>query len=515
MDLIINTIITTTATAVGILLLKMIFKNKISSKLNLYIWLILVIRMMFMFFPQSQFSFFNIVPTVDNVRAESQQLEYTEAGNTAVESEYITGDIVLRNYSKPFAIKKSIENISINIWLIGAAMLFSYLLIVYILFSLKLRRVDTHKDQKIISLLREYKDKMNIKGDVALKIYGSTPMLKGILKPVIILPGGYNSEEIRQMIIHELCHLKHNDILLNMISTIFLCLNWYNPIIWACYSVFKRDIEVSCDQRVIEITGNKKDYATLLVKTSFKYGPSLPMTTCMNNGKNEIKRRISFMANFKKPNLLWTIIIAISIALLGAGCLSSGVNLKANDIWAPPFEELQWGMSEAEVMDVLGLTDDDVNSNPNSFSTKKEDDLFGLNRKVSFEFLPGEDALTIISVLYDEEDLDIVEKEITKKLGEGEYSYYYGESFLDKFLGSVVWKSELVSDQSEHLDIITDILDSYGPELSDRLNKKLSEMPLVSYTLNRDKTNRMYGELTINGGSAAMINEPEKFSNKD
>ena len=239
MDLIINTIITTTATAVGILLLKMIFKNKISSKLNLYIWLILVIRMMFMFFPQSQFSFFNIVPTVDNVRAESQQLEYTEAGNTAVESEYITGDIVLRNYSKPFAIKKSIENISINIWLIGAAMLFSYLLIVYILFSLKLRRVDTHKDQKIISLLREYKDKMNIKGDVALKIYGSTPMLKGILKPVIILPGGYNSEEIRQMIIHELCHLKHNDILLNMISTIFLCLNWYNPIIWACYSLFK------------------------------------------------------------------------------------------------------------------------------------------------------------------------------------------------------------------------------------------------------------------------------------
>ena len=446
MDLILNTIITTTATAAGILLLKMIFKNKISSKLNLNIWLILVIRMMFMFFPQSQFSFFNIVPTVDNVRAESQQLEYTEAGNTAVESEYITGDIVLRNYSKPFAIKKSIENISINIWLIGAAMLFSYLLIVYILFSLKLRRVDTHKDQKIISLLREYKDKMNIKGDVALKIYGSTPMLKGILKPVIILPGGYNSEEIRQMIIHELCHLKHNDILLNMISTIFLCLNWYNPIIWACYSVFKRDIEVSCDQRVIEITGNKKDYATLLVKTSFKYGPSLPMTTCMNNGKNEIKRRISFMANFKKPNLLWTIIIAISIALLGAGCLSSGVNSNADDIWAPPFEGLQWGMSEAEVMDVLGLTDDDVDRGGGdilrSFDTKKEYDLFGVKKNVRFTFQAEEDAFMTIIMLLGEEDLDIVEKEIAGKLGEGNYAYSYGESFLDQTVIGVSWESE-------------------------------------------------------------------------
>ena len=272
---------------------------------------------------------------------------------------------------------------------------------------------------------------------------------------------------------------------------------------------------MSCDQRVIEIIGNKKEYATLLVKTSFKYGPSLPMTTCMNNGKNEIKRRISFMANFKKPNLLWTIIIAISIALLGAGCLSSGVNSKVNDIWAPPFEGLQWGMSEAEVMDVLGYTEADVDRIPGGFISKTGYDLFGVNKNVRFSFQAEEDALITIIILLGEEDIDVVEKEIAENLGEGKYAYSYEESFLDQSVIGVSWESELTKDQPKHLDTIKDILDSFGPEKYDSIVERYIERPLVSYTLNRDKTNRMYGQLTINGGYAAAINEPEKYIKKD
>mgnify|MGYP007130809747 CR=1 FL=1 len=48
------------------------------------------------------------------------------------------------------------------------------------------------------------------------------------------------------------------------------------------------------------------------------------MTTYMNNGRGAIKRRINYMANFKRPKPIWTIVIGLSIALLGAGCLSNG-----------------------------------------------------------------------------------------------------------------------------------------------------------------------------------------------
>ena len=151
--------------------------------------------------------------------------------------------------------------------------------------------------------------------------YGDTPMLKGVFKPTIIIPKGYDTTELKYVIIHELCHLKNRDILSNLISTIFLCINWYNPIIWICYFVFRRDIELLCDQRVLEITGQKKEYATLLLKTSLRKDPLLPVTTCMNNKKGEIKRRIYFMANYRKPAKIWTIAMILLIGLFGAGCL--------------------------------------------------------------------------------------------------------------------------------------------------------------------------------------------------
>lgn len=51
MDFMLNIVITTTVTAIGILLLKRIFRDKMSPKMHAYIWLILLIRMLIPFFP--------------------------------------------------------------------------------------------------------------------------------------------------------------------------------------------------------------------------------------------------------------------------------------------------------------------------------------------------------------------------------------------------------------------------------------------------------------------------------
>jgi len=351
-----NTVITTTITAISILLLKIVFRNKLSPKLHLYVWTILLVRMLLPVFPQSQLSIFNIVPTIDNVNVieNRQEIEkYSESDKTASAQEYITGDIDFGKFSKPFSIKKDIETSIINIWLIGAVSLFLYFLAVYILFCLRLQHVSFYKDDSITKFLTCYKEKMQIKRDISLKLYGSTSILMGIFKPIIILPEGYSSEEASQMIIHELCHLKHKDILLNILSTVLLSLNWYNPIIWICYYIFKSDIEVLCDQKVIEITGNKRNYASLLLKTSVRSNFPLPMTTCMNSGKKDIKRRIYFMANFKKPNALWATIIVISIAMLSAGCLSSGVSSVKKDGFSFQNLNSMLGMDKEKVIEAL------------------------------------------------------------------------------------------------------------------------------------------------------------------
>jgi hypothetical protein len=220
------------------------------------------------------------------------------------------------------------------------------------------------------------------------------------------------------------------------------------------------------------------------------------------------------MVDFRKPNLLWTAVILLAVAVLSAGCLSGGVNaVDNNDKWAPPFDGLQWGMSETDVMNALGLSEDDIDNYEYSFVLKNEYELFGVSKKVAFGFLvlEGERFLTSVSIIYDEADLDAVQEEIIKKLGEGEYSYYFGESFLDKKLSCVEWKSELIQDNPDNLKVMTDVVNSYPSEVQDMYLERWPEQPLALYQLDLDQSSRRYGQLTISGFFTFMIDNPERF----
>jgi beta-lactamase regulating signal transducer with metallopeptidase domain len=342
MDLFLNSIIAITAVAAGILLLKWVFRNKLSPQLHYYLWMILVIRLLLIFFPQDFLPTYRILPTINNVETSVQTIEYNNTDEIQEQPARISADIVFQNYTKPFSISKNIKSSVTYAGFAGTVLLLAFFLIVYFLFKIKLGKIDCVYDEVLLIILSEYKKKMNIKADITIKLYGNTPMLAGIRKPVIILPEEYNVNDASHMIIHELCHLKHHDLLLNMLSTIFLCLNWYNPIIWLSCSAFRSDLEVLCDFKVMEMTANKKQYASLLLNTSLNGAPNMPMTTWMSSGKKEIKRRIEYMANFRKPNFIWTTVIIIAITLLSAGCLAGRVSsTNTKDKWAPPFKGLK------------------------------------------------------------------------------------------------------------------------------------------------------------------------------
>lgn len=94
-------------------------------------------------------------------------------------------------------------------------------------------------DKEVIKILDEYKRVMGIKRNVSIITYGDIPMLKGIFRPIIIIPENYDTEDLKYIVVHELCHLKHNDILINLISIILLCINWHNPVIWVCHFILE------------------------------------------------------------------------------------------------------------------------------------------------------------------------------------------------------------------------------------------------------------------------------------
>ena len=207
------------------------------------------------------------------------------------------------------------------IWLTGAIILFTYFCFIYIIHLLRTK----NKKELSTEILNECKKILGIKRQVFI-FEGKTPMLMGIIKPKIIIPDGYSENEQRNIVIHELCHLKNNDILFIWIAVIILCLNWFNPVIWYSFFLFRRDIEVYCDERVLKYTDSKKDYAQLLLKTALEKNRFVLGTTSLQNGEKEVERRIKYMAYFKKPKFIWSFIILALVVAISVICLTNGTN---------------------------------------------------------------------------------------------------------------------------------------------------------------------------------------------
>lgn len=70
MQALINLTITTTVTALAVLLIKGLFSKKMSARWQYYIWLVLLVRILVPVLPQSPLSVFNFTPSVQQVSVE-------------------------------------------------------------------------------------------------------------------------------------------------------------------------------------------------------------------------------------------------------------------------------------------------------------------------------------------------------------------------------------------------------------------------------------------------------------
>ncbi len=135
----------------------------------------------------------------------------------------------------------------------------------------------------------------------------ATPITYGIISPKIVLPKTTDMNNTLQLecaLSHELIHIKRFDNLWKILSIIVLCLHWFNPLVWLMYFLFNRDLEMSCDEKVISILGEneKQTYAMALIHMAEqKKGVYLLYN---GFGRNAIKERIVAIMKYKKKTIL-------------------------------------------------------------------------------------------------------------------------------------------------------------------------------------------------------------------
>lgn len=195
--------------------------------------------------------------------------------------------------------------IASGIWLAGILLLLAWSL------------ASTIRLRKQIS--RENWVRFSRKKGIAQVTNLNTPFLWGIFKPTIYLPTDLEEDEIRYVVAHEQYHKKRKDYLVKIVVFFVVVIHWFNPLVWVAYSLFCRDMEISCDEAVLlKFKGNiKKQYAGSLLKYAAKQsGFTLSPITF---GEPAVKSRIKNVLGFKRRGIILSFLAVICVVGVAAG----------------------------------------------------------------------------------------------------------------------------------------------------------------------------------------------------
>jgi bla regulator protein BlaR1 len=130
------------------------------------------------------------------------------------------------------------------------------------------------------------------------------PMLVAAWRPHVVVPvdfeARYDHEEQRLVLAHERAHLLRRDLSINAIAAAWLCLSWFNPLIYWALGRLRFDQEVACDALVLARLGTApRRYADALLKAQLASESVWRMPVgCYWQSSHPLKERIAML---KRP----------------------------------------------------------------------------------------------------------------------------------------------------------------------------------------------------------------------
>ena len=193
--------------------------------------------------------------------------------------------------------------------------------------------------------------------------------LVGVFRPFIVLPVITAPEDVKNVLTHEICHLKNRDHIWNILRMLCCAIHWFNPLVWLAASMSRTDSELRCDDRVTEAMDEqeRKDYANVLVYAAAR--KSMPgigvMATGMTMTGKRLKNRVLGVIQNRKPIRAFAFVfMAVAFTcLVGAFATSeTGLtwltsfpnNYEAND-WTLDQEMLHYYAEDREALDSFGV----------------------------------------------------------------------------------------------------------------------------------------------------------------
>lgn len=266
----------------------------------------------------------------------------------------------------------------------------------------------------IVSYLRFRKQlicAVPVSHNVYLVDHMDSAFVAGLVRPKIYLPSDIPENEMTYILAHEKCHLDRLDHVTRHLAFLALSIHWFNPLAWAAFILSGKDMEMSCDEAVIQKLGEgiRAEYVSSLLSlaTNHKTVFGSPLAF----GEGDTKERIMNMTKWKSPQKWVRILSMLLCVTVMTACASNPTEqavISKND-----------GSFDANVVQSAGEEQTGGTQNvkyAETFTSTDGSVVFSLDIDTEVDFVPmpvvevkphfytGEDAQRIAQVLMGDAD---------------------------------------------------------------------------------------------------------------
>lgn len=329
-----------------ILLLRLLLKGKTQRGFIYGLWVVVLIRLIVPVLPSSKISIFNLLGTNIsstsarintqndfNLQAEEREQAKFSPGNV-VENEAPMQDVKVEadtfnnnSLQRNNVLGEKVSLILISIWLLGSIGVIGYFGYGYCRLRKAIKGAEKITDEKILICVQQIKEKAHIHADISM-VRGKYPMIFGFFKPIICIPEESSLEEIEMMLYHELLHFKYRDNKVTYLQILAIAFHWFNPLAWMAMKLMKEDMEIACDERVMALGINRKQYANTLLNIVFTPKSQQYLVQGMGENPKHIKERVLEIAMFKKHKLGTSIVGGLVLIGVILVCLTNAIPKK-------------------------------------------------------------------------------------------------------------------------------------------------------------------------------------------
>lgn len=185
-----------------------------------------------------------------------------------------------------------------------------------------------------------------------------TPVVTGVFKPRIYLPYALQEPQLTHVLAHEKMHIRRKDHWLKFLFYIAVIVHWFNPFVWIAYRLLERDMEMACDEAVLEKLGaeEKMKYCESLLELASSKNHFVGNPVAF--GESDVKKRIKNLLNYEKP-VVWLSVIAVVVIICTAvRCLNGPQEGEINKTsTVAEMTGVEYPLTKEAVEDVLSQVD--------------------------------------------------------------------------------------------------------------------------------------------------------------